>query len=166
MKRLALSVALSSFVAFALVSTTDLGDGTVLRVERAEAQPAKTKRAPRTKRGTKQPTGGTTPAQVVVACGARGQPMCPLERWMEDNAQAAAENGDLPRLAEVYTKMAGWAPSPAWNTGPTSWRAISEAAATKARAGDLRGARSACKSCHQAWREKYRTEFRGRAVPN
>ena len=166
MKRLVLSVALSSVLAVVLVSTTDLGSGTVLEVQRAEAQPTKTKRAPRTKRGTKAPPTGTPPAQAVAACGGTGQPKCPLEQWMEDNAQAAAENGDLPRLAEVYTKMAGWAPDPAWNTGANSWRGIAEGAATKARAGDMRGARSACKSCHQAWRARYRTEFRGRAVPN
>jgi hypothetical protein len=163
MKRLVLVVGLSSLLAVALVSMADLSGAPGLSARTASAQP-RTKRPPRTKRGTKQ--AGSTPAAPVVACGAAGQPKCPLERWMEDNVEAAAENGDLPRLADLYTKMAGFAPDPSWNTGATSWRAISETAATKARAGDVRGARAACKSCHQAWRERYRAEFRGRPVPN
>ena len=164
MKRIVLAVTVSSLLAVAMVSIADLSGAPGLAVERAEAQ-ARTKRVVRTKRVTKQ-RGSATLAQVVAACGATGQPKCPLERWMEDNVEVAAENGDLPRLAELYTKMAGWAPDPSWNTGASSWRAISEGAASKARAGDMRGARGACKSCHTAWRERYRAEFRQRPVPN
>lgn len=167
MKRVAASVLLSSLLAIGFVTVADLGADTGLTVERAAAQP-RTKRPPRTKVGTKQATkqvGTTPPAQAPVACGGEGRPKCPLGQWMEDNVQAAAEDGNTARLAELYTKMAGWAPNPAWNTGATSWRAIAEAAAVKAAAGDMRGARAACKQCHRAWRDRYQAEYMGRAVP-
>ena len=164
MKRFAIAVCVSSLVACVAVSVADLGGAPGLGPERVEAQ-ARTKRPPRTKRSGRTPAAAPN-APAVVACGEAGQPKCPLDAWMEENVEPAAERGDLPRLAELYTKMAGFAPDASWNTGATSWRAISEAAAEKARAGDMRGARSACKSCHQAWRSRYRAEFRGRTLPN
>lgn len=164
MKRLAASIVLSSLLGIGWVTVADLGTDSGLAVGQAEAQ-ARTKRTPRTKVGTKQ-VAPTPPAQAPVACGGEGRPKCPLEAWMETNIEAAAENGDLPRLAELYTKIAGWAPNPAWNSGPTSWRAIAETAATKAREGDTRGARAACKQCHRAWRDRYRAEYPGRPVPS
>jgi hypothetical protein len=163
MKRLAVAVCLSSIVAVLGVSWADLGEAPALGPERVAAQ-ARGKRPPRGKRGAS--ASSKTPAPAVVACGGAGQPRCPLDAWMEENVEPAAERGDLSRLAELYTKMAGFAPDPSWNTGDNSWRAIAEGAAAKARAGDMRGARSACKSCHQAWKERYRNEFRARALPN
>jgi len=109
---------------------------------------------------------GKAPAPTPpVACGEEGQPHCPLQGWMEDNAGPAAENGDAAAMADVYTKIAGFSPDPTWNTGPNSWRALSEAGATKARAGDVRGARAACKACHTAWRTRYKAEHRHDPVP-
>jgi hypothetical protein len=162
MKRLAFAVCVSSVVAVLGVTWADLGEGPTLGPDRVAAQ-ARGKRPPRGKRGA--PAPGKAPA-AAVACGGAGQPRCPLDAWMEDNVEPAAERGDLPRLAELYTKMANFAPDPSWNAGGNSWRAIAEGAAAKARAGDARGARSACKSCHQAWKERYRSEFRSRALPN
>lgn len=161
MKRLTVAVCVSTVVAVLGASFVDLGEAPTLGPDRVAAQ-ARGKRPPRGKRGA---PAKTAPA-AVIACGGAGQPRCPLDAWMEDNVEPAAERGDLPRLAELYTKMAGFAPDPSWNTGESSWRAIAEGAAAKARAGDMRGARSACKSCHQAWKERYRNEFRARVLPN
>jgi hypothetical protein len=163
MKRVVMAVSMSALVAASGVAvglSLDLGGAA------AEAQQARTKRPARTKRGGGAAANPGSPAQATsVACGGQGQPKCPLEAWMEDEAERAAESGDAARLAAAYEAMARFAPDPSWNEGPNSWRAISEAAAAKAKAGDVRGARAACKQCHQAWRERYRAEHRARPLP-
>lgn len=89
----------------------------------------------------------------------------PLAEWMESNLQAAVEANDLPRLAAGLEKAAAFAPDPTWNQGETSWQKIAKDGAAKAKAGDLAGARASCKSCHTAWRKKYKAQFRDRALP-
>lgn len=89
----------------------------------------------------------------------------PLAEWMESNLQAAVEAGDLARLATGLEKAATFAPDPTWNQGETSWEKIAKEGAAKAKAGDLAGARASCKSCHTAWRKKYKAQFRDRALP-
>lgn len=89
----------------------------------------------------------------------------PLHDWMDEVLMPVVEAGDTARLAELYVQIARFAPDPSWNEGPTGWATLSNQAAEKARAGDLRGAKGACKQCHQAWRERYRTEFRSRPLP-
>jgi hypothetical protein len=162
MKRIVLAVTVSTLLALcglAVGVSFHLGDAG------AEAQ-TRTKRTVRNKRGARAaPTQGTPTQTTGDACGERGQPKCPLEAWMEEEVEAAAEAGDAGRLAAAYEKMARFAPEPSWNEGPNAWQAIAEAAAAKARAGDLRGARAACKQCHQAWRERYRAEHRARPLP-
>jgi len=84
---------------------------------------------------------------------------------MERNTQQAVENQDLPALTRALTRIAGMAPERAWDQGPTGWRAIAEQGAQAAQSGDFRGARASCKQCHNAWRERYRREYRLRPVP-
>ncbi len=111
--------------------------------------------------------GTRTSAQTPppAACGGRGQPHCPLQGWMEDTLTPAVEAQDVGRLATLYAQLANWAPDQSWNTGTKSWRANAENGAARARANDFAGARAACKSCHQAWRERYEREYRPRALP-
>lgn len=90
----------------------------------------------------------------------------PLARWMETNVQAAVEAGDLAKLAASLEKAATFAPDPSWNQGDTSWQKIAKEGAAKAKAGDLAGARASCKSCHTAWRKKYKAQFASRPLPN
>lgn len=116
--------------------------------------------------GTKTKKGhGKAPPPPPVACGEEGQPDCPLQGWMKEHAGPAAEDGDATRLEEAYTQIAGFAPDPAWNAGATGWRALAEDGATKARNGDVRGARAACKACHTAWRDRFKAEHRHDPVP-
>lgn len=90
----------------------------------------------------------------------------PLAKWMESTMQAAVEAGDLPKLATALEKAATFAPDPSWNQGDSSWERIAKEGAAKAKAGDLEGAKASCKSCHRAWRKKYKAEFGSRALPN
>ncbi|MBK8171926.1 MAG: hypothetical protein IPK60_16465 [Sandaracinaceae bacterium] len=154
MKKLVIAVIASSILGAGLVA---IGIGASDRAQ-AQTQGAAARRVPA---GVRPPQ---TPAQNP-ACGGDGQPHCPLQQWMEDNVTPAVEAGDAAALGVALTKIATFAPDPSWNTGAVSWRGIAEAAAAKARAGDFRGARASCKQCHEAFRARYRTEFRTRPVP-
>lgn len=98
-------------------------------------------------------------------CGAKGQPSCPLQGWMEKNMDPATEKNDLKALAAAFEKVAGWAPDASWNSGDTSWQAIAKEGAALANKGDMAGAKKQCKSCHKAWRDKYKASFRTKPVP-
>lgn len=98
-------------------------------------------------------------------CGKKGQPMCPLQGWMENNVSPAHDDQKLPELEKLLGQIAGFAPDPKWNEGDKSWKKIAEDGAAKAKAGDFKGAQKSCKSCHKAWRKKYRAEHRTRPVP-
>lgn len=126
----------------------------------------RTRPAPAT--GVRHPPAVATPvapSNTPVACGEDGQPRCPLQAWMEDNFNAAVEAGDTAAVARAYTRVATMAPAPAWNQGTPSWRAMAESGAASATAGNLREARTQCRACHQAFRTRYRAEFRLRPVP-
>lgn len=146
-------------VLIAVVASSILGAGLIglglSNSDRAEAQTA----SARARRAVPPPA-------AAPACGGDGQPHCPLQQWMEDNVTPAVEAGDTARLGAALTKIATFAPAPAWNSGTPSWRGIAEEGAARAAAGDMRGARAACKSCHQAFKDRYRAEFRTRPVPH
>lgn len=146
-------------VLIAVVASTILGAGLIglglSNSDRAEAQA-----------GGASARRRATPPPAAPACGGDGQPHCPLQQWMEDNVTPAVEAGDVARVGAALTKIATFAPAPAWNAETPSWRGIAEAGAARAAAGDMRGARAACKQCHQAFKERYRAEFRTRPVPH
>lgn len=125
-----------------------------------EPEPAPEPAAEPTRGGT---AGGAEPAPEP--CGGEGQPMCPLQEWMENNTTPAVEARDLPALAKAYRHIAIMAPDESWNEGDNGWRQISERGAAAAEGGDFRGAKAACKSCHKAWRERYQSEHLHRPVP-
>ena len=105
-----------------------------------------------------------SPAQAEEACGGKGQPSCPLQGWMEKNMDAAVEKADAKALAAAFEKSAGFAPDPSWNEGETSWSKIAKAGADAAKSGDIKAAKKECKSCHKAWRDKYKKQFRTKPV--
>ena len=98
-------------------------------------------------------------------CGAKGQPSCPLQGWMETNMNSATEKGDLKALAAAFEKVTGFAPDPKWNEGPDGWSKLAKEGAELANKGDMAGAKKLCKTCHKAWRDKYKQTFRTKAVP-
>jgi len=95
------------------------------------------------------------------ACGAPGQPPCPLQSWMRSNVAAPLAANKTEVLAAGLAQAAKLSPDPAWS----SWATIAQSGAAAAKRGDIAGARASCKSCHEAWREAYKTKFRLRPVP-
>ena len=108
---------------------------------------------------------GQPTALAVGTCGGKGQPSCPLQGWMEKNMQVPYDNEDLRGLASALEKVAGMAPDKKWNAGDKGWEKIAKNAAAKAKAGDFKSVKKSCKSCHKAWRKKYKAEHRMRPVP-
>jgi hypothetical protein len=105
------------------------------------------------------------PVQAEDAkCGEKGQPACPLQGWMEKNMQEPFDSKDLPKLAAALETAAGFVPDPKWNDGATGWAKIAKDAAAAAKAGDFATVQQSCKSCHKAWRNKYKKEHRMRPV--
>jgi hypothetical protein len=98
-------------------------------------------------------------------CGEKGQPSCPLQGWMEKNMDAAVEKNDTKALAASFEKAAGFAPDPKWNDGADGWTKIAKDGAAAAKGGDMAAAKKTCKTCHKAWRDKYKKEFRMKPVP-
>lgn len=94
-----------------------------------------------------------------TTCGSKENP-CPLQKWMRANMGAAMAAGDLPTLAKSLDKAATLSPDASWN-----WGAISKAGADAARKGDTAGAKAACKSCHDSFKDKYKAQFRAKAIP-
>ncbi len=110
------------------------------------------------------PTGTLPTAQADSGeCSTKGK--CPLHDWMESEMDAAVDKGDAKALAAAYEKLAGWAPDPKWNEGAESWSKMAKEGAELAKKGDIDGARKLCKSCHKAFRSKYKEAFRSNALP-
>ncbi|WP_394829754.1 hypothetical protein [Pendulispora albinea] len=100
----------------------------------------------------------TARAGDAPACGSKDNP-CPLQKWMRVNMGPALAANDLPALAKVLDKSGGLSPDPSWE-----WAAIAKAGGDAARKGDLAGAKASCKSCHDKYKESYKTKFRTKAV--
>jgi cytochrome c556 len=99
-------------------------------------------------------------AKADEACGEKGQPHCPLQGWMEKNMQEPFDKKDLKAVAVALEKTAKFVPSPKWNEGATGWTKLAMDGAAAAKAGDFNAAQNSCKSCHKAWRNQYKKEFR------
>lgn len=97
-------------------------------------------------------------ASAGVACGSKTNP-CPLQKWMQDNANPAVSAGDTAALATALEQMQKFAPA-----GYTNWVSISKDGAKAAKAGDLAGAKASCRSCHDQYKNKYKTEMRDRKI--
>ena len=73
--------------------------------------------------------------------------------------------GSPAEVDALFEKVTKFNPDPKWDTENPSWSGISKAGADAAKAGDLAGAKAQCKSCHKAFREKYKSTFRMKPVP-
>ena len=98
-------------------------------------------------------------APKTFACGNKGDPACPVQAWMKANMASAVASDDGPALAKQFDYVAAHAPP-----GFANWRSIAQGGAAKARAGDLPGAKTACKACHDQYKAKYKAELRDRPV--
>ena len=97
-------------------------------------------------------------------CGEKGQPSCPLQGWMEKNLQDPLDKNDLAKVATSLEKVAGFVPDPKWNEGDKGWAKLAKAAAEAAKAGKADDVKAACKTCHKAWRNQYKKEFRMKPI--
>lgn len=96
-----------------------------------------------------------------AACGAMGQPPCPLQAYMRANVATPLASNDVEALAAGLDRVRRFAPDPSW----ASWASFAAEAAAAARARDITRTRAACRGCHQAWREQYRAAYRARPLP-
>jgi hypothetical protein len=99
-------------------------------------------------------------------CGSKENP-CPLQKWMRENMGGPMSSGDFAALEASFTKAAGFAPDKSWNGGDAkaNWDSISKAGAEAAKKKDQPAVKAACKSCHDAFKDKYKAQFRTKAVP-
>jgi hypothetical protein len=103
-------------------------------------------------------------ARADGTCGEKGQPSCPLQGWMEKNMDTASEAGDTKALAVAFEKAIGFVPDPKWNDGDNGWTKIAKDGEAAAKSGDLAAAKKTCKTCHKAWRDKYKATYRMKPV--
>lgn len=90
-------------------------------------------------------------------CGAKGQKLCPMQKWMKTVMAAASSSDDGDQLASALTYVANHPPP-----GFVTWTAISQSGAKKAKAGDLEGAKVSCKQCHDQFKADYKATLRDR----
>jgi hypothetical protein len=106
---------------------------------------------------TPAPSGSAAAGPKTFDCGAKGQKACPMQGWMKSAMAAAASSGDGEKLSKALAYVAGKSPP-----GMGSWASISSAGAAKAKAGDIDGAKTSCKQCHDLYKEKYKNTMRDR----
>ena len=78
---------------------------------------------------------------------------------MKANSQVPLASGDLAALGDSFDAIVKFAPS-----GYPNWAAISKDGAQAARTGNLEAAKAACRSCHEQYKSKYKTEMRDRKL--
>jgi hypothetical protein len=91
-----------------------------------------------------------------TACGTKDNP-CPLQKWMRANMGPAMVANDMGALAKALDHSATFIPDPSW-----TWAKIAKDGADAARKGDTAAVKATCKSCHEAYKDKYKTQFRTR----
>lgn len=111
------------------------------------------------------PTPAPKPSAELAACGDEGQPMCPLQAFMEQNVQKPLEAKDFAAVAKSLTRVAKLAPDAAWNSATPSWPSFAEDGIAAAKSGDEAALKQTCKGCHKAFRSKYKATFRTRPLP-
>ena len=85
---------------------------------------------------------------------------------MENHLQSALDASDLATVAKDLTQLTRMVPDPSWNAGETGWTELAKRGATAAANGDMSSVKQTCKSCHKAWRTKYKqSPFRARPIP-
>lgn len=102
-----------------------------------------------------EPAAAEAPAPTGGRCGNKGQPDCPLQRWMKSTLQTYQRSGDHERLARAFRELAAHTPA-----GFDTWKAQSERGAKLAASKDAEGIKQVCKDCHQDHRARYRRELR------
>lgn len=100
-------------------------------------------------------TDAVQPGEKTFECGGKGQKLCPMQAWMKGTMVAASASGDSEKLSQALLFVAGKPPP-----GMGTWSAIAKTGATKAKAGDVDGAKASCKQCHDAYKDRYKKTLR------
>ena len=100
---------------------------------------------------------GTNPSPPPASCGTSDNP-CPLQKWMRANMGAALAAADTDALAKALDHVAGLSPDPSWAT----WSQFAKQGSTAAAAKDMNGVKASCKSCHDAYKDKYKAQYRAK----
>lgn len=95
-----------------------------------------------------------------ASCGSKENP-CPLQKWMRQNMAPALAAGDNAGLAAALDKVAANSPDASW----TTWSQLAKQGADAAKKGDTAGAKASCKSCHDAYKDKYKAQYRTKPAP-
>jgi cytochrome c553 len=78
---------------------------------------------------------------------------------MKANMNPPSTANDGPGLAAALGKAAAFAPA-----GYTNWSSIAKDGAAAAKTGDVTAAKAACRSCHDQYKQKYKSEMRTRKI--
>jgi cytochrome c2 len=92
------------------------------------------------------------------------EPGCSLQRWMANHVSTALKKKDLAGVRRALQIAADCAPDQRWNEGANGWASIAKAGAAAAEAGNVSAVRKACKSCHEAYRDDYKKQYRERPI--
>lgn len=103
------------------------------------------------------PTGSAAAGGKTFDCGAKGQKNCPMQGWMKTVMASASSSGDGAKLGQALDYVAAHVPP-----GYGNWAQMAKDGSAKAKAGDVEGAKASCKTCHDAYKEKYKTTMRDR----
>jgi hypothetical protein len=90
-----------------------------------------------------------------------GEPATPLGKWMKPNIGTPLAGQDFATLQKNLEFVSTKVPSAAYD----KWAEISKAGAAAAAKQDLKGVKASCKTCHDSYKEKYKTEFATKAFP-
>ena len=105
------------------------------------------------------------PLTLAVALGAglafAGEPATPLGKWMKPNIGTPLAGQDFPTLQKNLEFVATKTPSADY----PRWAEFSKAGAAAAAKQDVPGIKATCKQCHDAYKERYKKEFVGKAFP-
>ena len=78
---------------------------------------------------------------------------------MRANMGPALASNDMPNLAKALDKAVTLSPDASWE-----WSKIAKDGADAARKGDLPATKAACKTCHDKYKDSYKSKFRTKAV--
>jgi hypothetical protein len=98
-------------------------------------------------------------AGAAASCGTSDNP-CPLQKWMRANMGTPLASGDTDALGKAFDRVATLSPDPGW----AGWTQSASAGSTAAKGKDMAGVKAACKTCHDGFKDKYKTQFRPRPV--
>ena len=103
-------------------------------------------------------TGAPT-TKPVIACGDKPLPPCPLYAWMKANMSGPMNGQDFGELATAFDKAVLMAPA-----GYPNWASIARDGGSGARGQSLEAVKSACRGCHNQYKDKYKREMRARSI--